>query len=96
MGAGFGRSAALHTQVGRRGRQEIRQPFKDTRRLADRRIQELVDNPTGNPDKQYDSTRRHNIVVRLARQVSPQGCPVCRLARLPRSASTDRFPAPVT
>ncbi|MBV9161729.1 MAG: hypothetical protein JO281_09305 [Pseudonocardiales bacterium] len=25
-----------------------------TRRLADRRIQELLDNPTGNPDKQYD------------------------------------------
>jgi hypothetical protein len=25
-----------------------------TRRLADRRIQELLENPTGNPDKQYD------------------------------------------
>lgn len=25
-----------------------------TRRLADRRIQELLDNPTGNPEKQYD------------------------------------------
>lgn len=26
----------------------------DTRRLVDRRIQELLENPTGNPDKQYD------------------------------------------
>jgi mRNA-degrading endonuclease RelE of RelBE toxin-antitoxin system len=25
-----------------------------TRRLADRRIQELLENPTGNPGKQYD------------------------------------------
>jgi hypothetical protein len=25
-----------------------------TRRLADRRIQELLENPTGNPEKQYD------------------------------------------
>ncbi|MBV9139540.1 MAG: hypothetical protein JO115_01210 [Pseudonocardiales bacterium] len=28
---------------------------EDMRRLADRRIQELLENPTGNPDKQYDS-----------------------------------------
>jgi hypothetical protein len=28
---------------------------EDTRRLADRRIQELLENPIGNPDKQYDS-----------------------------------------
>jgi mRNA-degrading endonuclease RelE of RelBE toxin-antitoxin system len=27
---------------------------KATRRLADQRVQELLDNPTGNPDKQYD------------------------------------------
>lgn len=26
-----------------------------TRRLVDRCIQELLENPTGNPDKQYDS-----------------------------------------
>lgn len=28
---------------------------EDTLRLADRRIQELLENPIGNPDKQYDS-----------------------------------------
>jgi mRNA-degrading endonuclease RelE of RelBE toxin-antitoxin system len=28
---------------------------EDTRRLVDRCIQELLENPTGNPDKQYDS-----------------------------------------
>ncbi|HEX6403757.1 MAG TPA: hypothetical protein VF003_11450 [Pseudonocardiaceae bacterium] len=28
---------------------------EDTRRLADRRIQELLENPISNPDKQYDS-----------------------------------------
>jgi hypothetical protein len=27
---------------------------EDTRRLADRRIQELLNNPTSNPDNQYD------------------------------------------
>jgi hypothetical protein len=26
-----------------------------TRRLADQRIQELLENPTGDPDKQYDA-----------------------------------------
>jgi hypothetical protein len=28
--------------------------LETTRRLADRRIQKLLENPIGNPDKQYD------------------------------------------
>lgn len=28
---------------------------ENTRRLVDQRTQELLENPTGNPDKQYDS-----------------------------------------
>ncbi len=28
---------------------------EDTRQLVDRRIQELLENPTDNPDKQYDA-----------------------------------------